>query len=40
MTKIKKEVNNLSECNKVAYKEYKTKYDWVGKVIHWTFFLN
>ena len=25
----------ISECNKLAQKEYKTRYDWVGKVIHW-----
>ena len=24
----------ISECSKVAQKEYKTKNDWVGKVIH------
>ena len=25
----------ISECSKLALKEYKTRYDWVGKVIHW-----
>ena len=25
----------ISECNKLAQKEYKTRHDWVGKVIHW-----
>ena len=25
----------ISECSKLAQKKYKTKYDWVGKVIHW-----
>ena len=24
----------ISECRKLAQKEYKTRYDWVGKVIH------
>ena len=24
----------ISECNKLAQKEYKTRYDWMGKVIH------
>ena len=24
----------ISECSKLAQKEYKTRYDWVGKVIH------
>ena len=24
----------ISECGKLA-QEYKTRYDWVGKVIHW-----
>ena len=23
------------ECSKLAQKEYKTRHDWVGKVIHW-----
>ena len=27
----------ISECGKLAEKEYKTRYDWVGKVIHWEF---
>ena len=25
----------ISECNKLAQKEYNTRHDWVGKVIHW-----
>ena len=25
----------ISEYWKLAYKEYKTRHDWVGKVIHW-----
>ena len=25
----------ISECSKLAQKEYKTTHDWVGKVIHW-----
>ena len=25
----------ISECSKLAQKEYKTKHDWVGKMIHW-----
>ena len=25
----------ISECGKLAQKEYKTSHDWVGKVIHW-----
>ena len=25
----------ISECSKLAQKEYKTRYDWVGKVINW-----
>ena len=25
----------ISEYSKQAQKEYKTKHDWVGKVIHW-----
>ena len=24
----------ISECSKLAQEEYKTKHDWVGKVIH------
>ena len=26
--------HKISECNKLAQKEYKTRHDWVGKVIH------
>ena len=25
----------ISECSKLAQKEYKTRHDWVGKVVHW-----
>ena len=25
----------ISECSKLAQKEYKAKHDWVGKVVHW-----
>ena len=25
----------ISECSKLAQKEYKTRHDWVEKVIHW-----
>ena len=25
----------VSECSKLAQKEYKARHDWVGKVIHW-----
>ena len=25
----------ISNCSKLAQKEYKTRYDWVGNVIHW-----
>ena len=25
----------ISECSKLIHKEYKTRHDWVGKVIHW-----
>ena len=25
----------VSECSNLAQKEYKTRHDWVGKVIHW-----
>ena len=28
-------INHISECSKLAQKEYKTSHDWVGKVIHW-----
>ena len=31
-----KTINHLTrECGKLVQKEYKTRYDWVGKVIHW-----
>ena len=25
----------ISECRNLAHKEYKSRHDWVGKVIHW-----
>ena len=25
----------ISECSKLAPKKYKTRHDWVGKVINW-----
>ena len=25
----------ISKCSKLAQNEYKTRHDWVGKVIHW-----
>ena len=25
----------ISECSKLAQKEYKARHDWVAKVIHW-----
>ena len=25
----------MSECSKLAQKEYKARHEWVGKVIHW-----
>ena len=25
----------INECSKLAQKEYKTRHDWVGNVIHW-----
>ena len=25
----------ISECSKLAQKEYKTRHDWIGKVNHW-----
>ena len=28
-------VNHIGECSKLVLKEYKTRYDWVGKVINW-----
>ena len=28
-------INHISEYSKLAQKEYKTRYDWVGKVSHW-----
>ena len=31
-----KTINHIiSECSKLAQKEYKTRHEWVGKVIHW-----
>ena len=29
-------INNIiNQCRKLAQKEYKTRHDWMGKVIHW-----
>ena len=28
-------IKQISECSKLAQKEYKTRHDWMGKVIHW-----
>ena len=28
-------INHISECSKLAQKEYKARHDWVDKVIHW-----
>ena len=28
-------IDHISECSKFAQKEYKTRQDWVGKVINW-----
>ena len=28
-------LNPISECNKLAQREYETRHDWVEKVIHW-----
>ena len=25
----------ISECNKLTKREYKTRYEWVGKMINW-----
>ena len=30
-----KTINHISECSKLAQKDYKTRHDWVGQVIHW-----
>ena len=31
-----KTINHIiSECSKLAHREYKARRDWVGKVIHW-----
>ena len=30
----------ISECTKLAQKKYKTRNDWVGKVIHWEMYKN
>ena len=30
-----KTINNISKCSKLAQKEYKTRNDWVEKVIRW-----
>ena len=28
-------VNLINKCIQLALKEYNTRHDWVGKVIHW-----
>ena len=28
-------INHISECSKLAQREYKARHDWVGKVIYW-----
>ena len=34
--KAEKSVNHLlSECSKLAQKEYKRRHDWLGTKIHW-----
>ena len=33
--KTKPSMTFISECSKLALKDYKTKHDWVGKVIKW-----
>ena len=37
MSKERDEMINhiISECSKLAQKEYKTRHEWVGKVIHY-----
>ena len=31
-----KTINHMiSECSKLAQKEYQSRHDWVGKMIHW-----
>ena len=36
MIEIKQSINHIiSECSKLAQKEYKTRHDWVGKGIRW-----
>ena len=27
--------HKISECSKLSQKEYRTKHDWMGKIIHW-----
>jgi len=36
--KVDETINHiLSECSKLAQKEYKRRHDWVGKKIHWEY---
>ena len=28
-------INHISKCNKLVQKEFKTRYDWLGKFLHW-----
>ena len=38
---IDKTINYIiRECSKLVQKEYKTRHDWVGKVIHWEMYKN
>ena len=30
-------INLVNECSKLAQKKYKTRHNWLGKVIHWKF---
>ena len=30
-----KMINHISKCRKLVQKEYKTRHDWMGKVIKW-----
>ena len=30
----------ISECSKLAQREYKARHDWLGKVIHWEMIIN
>ena len=32
---MKETKQSISECSKLTQQEYKTRYEWVGKVMHW-----